>query len=139
MEEAMLPEYGGSGSDSESLNSENILPMSINNNSRVNSSESNKDDASFTSKLFQNDLLLVALKLQYKLTGETMDDLTRLCNFLCDSESVSKNKYFFDKQFETVNNDFDFYYMVKFARHMLRMLRTIRLANYGAQILVAQI
>ena len=126
MEDAMLPEYGGSGSDSESLNSENILPMSINNNSRVNSSESNKDDASFTSKLFQNDLLLLALKLKYKLTGETMDDLTRLCNFLCDSESVSKNKYFFDKQFETVNNDFDFYYMCEICKTYVKDVKDIQ-------------
>ena len=118
-------------------------PLGSSNDSENDAShESNKDfshfaacDASDTdppslpySALFENDLLLLALKLKYKLTGEAVGDLTQLCNFLTGGEEcVSKNKYFFDKQFANVANDFDLFYMCDLCNTYVKDHKTSKL------------
>lgn len=60
--------------------------------SQAVSSNINGFDAN--SAVFRNDLLLVAFKIKHKLTGLAIGDLTQLCNFLGNGDSVSRNKYF---------------------------------------------
>lgn len=60
---------------------------------------------------FANDLLLLAFKLRYNIAGEAINDLLKLCNFFSEENSVSSNKYFFSKQFESCCAGYDFYYL----------------------------
>jgi hypothetical protein len=60
---------------------------------------------------YNNDLLLLALKLRHKLSAAAVGDLLKLLNYITGTECVSRTNYFFDKQFSSVTSGFVFYYL----------------------------
>lgn len=63
------------------------------------------------SEQYNNDLLLLALKLRHKLSGAAVADLMNLLNFVTGADCVSRTNYLFDKQFSSVTSNFVFYYL----------------------------
>ena len=57
-----------------------------------------------------NDLLLLALKLRYKLSNAAIGGVRNIINLLCGDGTVSSSNYYFDKQFAGLNVDVQFHY-----------------------------
>jgi len=66
-----------------------------------------------TSDQDSNNLLLLALKLRHNLTCAAVNDISKLVNYISGFEAVARSKYFMNKAFANITNDFEFHHLCR--------------------------